>query len=145
MVQQPVERLARSHRRILVFSATADHARLLAAILKARGLTAHSVTAQTSGHERRNIISAYRARTDRTRVLVNYGVLTAGFDAPQTSAAVIARPTKSLVLYCQMVGLATRGVLAGGNRSAQILTVVDAGLPGFGNMAEAFYNWEDVW
>jgi len=140
-----VERLARSHRRILVFSATADHARLLAAILKARGLTAHSVTAQTSGHERRNIISAYRARTDRTRVLVNYGVLTAGFDAPQTSAAVIARPTKSLVLYCQMVGRATRGVLAGGNRSAQILTVVDAGLPGFGNMAEAFYNWEDVW
>lgn len=140
-----VERLTRAHHRILVFAATAEHSRLLAAILKARGHDAHSVTSQTPGFERQRIIGAYRSKNDETRILVNYGVLTTGFDAPQTSAAVIARPTKSLVLYSQMVGRATRGTRAGGNRSAQILTVVDAGLPGFGSMTEAFYNWEDVW
>ena len=37
-------------------------------------------------------------------VLVNFGVLTTGFDAPRASAVVIARPTASLVLYSQMVG-----------------------------------------
>ena len=78
-------------------------------------------------------------------VLINYGVLTTGFDAPRVSATVIARPTKSLVLYSQMVGRAIRGPKAGGNESALILTVVDTALPGFGQLAEAFMNWEDVW
>jgi superfamily II DNA or RNA helicase len=78
-------------------------------------------------------------------VLCNYGVLTAGFDAPQTSAAIIARPTKSLVLYSQMVGRATRGPRAGGHSDAEIVTVVDTTLPGFGEMIDAFRNWEDVW
>lgn len=78
-------------------------------------------------------------------VVVNYGVLTTGFDAPATSAAVIARPTRSLVLYSQMVGRATRGTRAGGNEKAEIVTVVDPHLPGFGSVADAFKNWEDVW
>jgi len=78
-------------------------------------------------------------------VICNYGVLTTGFDAPNTSATVIARPTKSLVLYSQMVGRATRGPKAGGNVTCEISTVVDIGLPGFGDLAEAFTNWEDVW
>jgi superfamily II DNA or RNA helicase len=72
-------------------------------------------------------------------------VLTTGFDAPRTSAAVIARPTKSLVLYSQMVGRAIRGVRAGGNETAVIVTVVDQGLPGFNSVADAFTNWEDIW
>lgn len=77
--------------------------------------------------------------------MCNFGVLTTGFDAPKTSAVVIARPTRSLVLYSQMVGRAIRGVRAGGNPSAEIVTVVDPMLPGFGSIAEAFVNWEDVW
>lgn len=78
-------------------------------------------------------------------MIVNYGVLTTGFDAPKTSSVLITRPTKSLVLYSQMVGRAIRGKLAGGNEEAEIVTVVDTTLPGFGNLAEAFKNWEDVW
>ena len=68
-----------------------------------------------------------------------------GFDAPKTSAAVIARPTKSLVLYSQMAGRALRGPRAGGNVEADIITVIDTKLPGFSNQAEMFFNWEDVW
>jgi superfamily II DNA or RNA helicase len=78
-------------------------------------------------------------------ILCNFGVLTTGFDAPSISAALIARPTRSLVLYSQMVGRATRGTRGGGNAKAEILTVVDPELPGFGDVAEAFTNWEDVW
>lgn len=78
-------------------------------------------------------------------VLSNYGVLTTGFDAPAASAAVIARPTRSLVLYSQMVGRVIRGPKAGGTSTCDIVTVTDPKLPGFGDVAEAFTNWEDVW
>ena len=140
-----VENLIRQHNRILVFAATVSHAKLLAVVLQARGVDASSVTGATPRDERSRIINRYKNSDIMSRVLCNYGVLTTGFDAPRTSAAVIARPTKSLVLYSQMVGRATRGPRAGGNREAEIITVVDTNLPGFGNMAAAFGNWEDVW
>jgi hypothetical protein len=44
-----------------------------------------------------------------------------------------------------MVGRAIRGKKAGGNKKAEIVTVVDSNLPGFGSVAEAFSNWEDIW
>jgi DNA repair protein RadD len=145
LIVQRTEQLAKSHERILVFAATVEHAKVLAAVLQARGCEAYAVTAMTSRSERRELIARFRADTSSPMVMCNFGVLTAGFDAPRTSAAIIARPTKSLVLYSQMVGRATRGPLAGGNAEATIATVVDTNLPGFGQLSEAFMNWEDVW
>ena len=140
-----IEDLLARHRRVLVFAATVWHAELIAAVLQARGRDAAAVTGATASTERTRRIEHFRANDDAPRVLCNYGVLTTGFDAPQTSAALIARPTQSLVLYSQMVGRAIRGPRAGGNAEAEIVTVVDAALPGFGDVADAFLNWEDVW
>jgi superfamily II DNA or RNA helicase len=140
-----VEELAKRHKRILLFAASVEHAQLLATVLHARGLHARSVTGMTPKTERLRLIDEYKNEDAAPKILCNYGVLTTGFDAPQTSAAVIARPTRSLVLYSQMVGRAIRGPKAGGNTTAEIVTVVDSALPGFGNVAEAFKNWEDVW
>ena len=103
------------------------------------------VTGESSIGERERIIRRFRSSANESIALVNFGVLTTGFDAPRTSAALIARPTKSLVLYSQMVGRATRGERAGGNLEAEIVTVVDPKLPGFGSLSESFRNWEDVW
>jgi DNA repair protein RadD len=140
-----IERLVTVHRRTLLFSATVEHASLLATVLRSLGVAAKSVSGATPSDERSRIIAWYKDKAPEPRVLANFGVLTTGFDAPATSATVIARPTKSLVLYSQMVGRATRGVKAGGNRAAEVVTVVDTALPGFGDMAEAFNNWEDIW
>jgi len=145
LILSRVEAMCERHNRLIVFAATKDHAVVLATVLRARGLWAYAVTGETPSGERSRIIRAYRQESEEPRVIVNYGVLTTGFDAPQTSAAVIARPTKSLVLFSQMVGRATRGVRAGGNKRAEVATVVDTRLPGFCDMAEAFDNWEDVW
>ncbi|KPC92159.1 DEAD/DEAH box helicase, partial [Streptomyces sp. NRRL F-6602] len=54
----------------------------------------------------------------------NCMVLTEGFDAPWTSCAVIARPTKSAGLYCQMAGRALR--LWEGKKDALLLDVMGA-------------------
>jgi DNA repair protein RadD len=145
LIVQTIEELVKRHRRILVFAATVEHSNLLAAVLSARGINASSVTGKTSTYERQLAISKFKDINDEPRVLCNYGVLTTGFDAPLTSAAVIARPTKSLVLYSQMIGRAIRGKRAGGNEVAEIVTVVDYNLPGFNSVADAFNNWEDIW
>lgn len=140
-----LEDLLKSHKRILVFAATVEHSALLASVLQARGHSAFSVTGSTSAFDRQRIIAKYKSDIDEKIILCNFGVLTTGFDAPRTSCAFIARPTRSLVLYSQMVGRALRGPKSGGNKVAKIVTVVDTALPGFGSPSEAFMNWEDVW
>lgn len=145
VIIREIEELAKQHTRILVFATTVKHAELIATILRARGFKATSVTGETPESERTRRIAEYKNTDSDSKILCNFGVLTTGFDAPQTSAAVIARPTKSLVLYSQMVGRAIRGTRAGGNDSAVIVTVVDQGLPGFSSVADAFTNWEDIW
>ena len=137
--------LAEGHRRVLVFAATVDHARVLTALLSVKGVHAGVVTGATPMRQRNQNIARFRARGGASMVLVNYGVLTTGFDAPRASAVVVARPTTSLVLYSQMVGRGIRGPKAGGTRDCTVLTVVDPNLPGFGDVAQAFLNWEDVW
>lgn len=146
VIIKELKRLVESgHRRILFFAASVHHAEIIAAALSALGFDARIVTGTTPPLTRRRIIKAFRSGSETPMILCNFGVLTTGFDAPNTSAAVIARPTRSLVLYSQMVGRATRGPKAGGNETCEVSTVVDIDLPGFGDVAQAFTNWEDVW
>lgn len=133
------------HTRILLFGASVRHAEVLAAAFSALGIESPVVTGRTAVAARERAINAFRRPSSRPMILCNFGVLTTGFDAPNTSAAIIARPTRSLVLFSQMVGRATRGPKVGGNATCEISTVVDIDLPGFGDVAEAFTNWEDVW
>ena len=145
-VLEAVEQLVgKGHRRLLVFASSVRQAQVLTALLVARDIRSIAITALTPQRVRYRSIQAFKAADDLPMVLVNYGVLTTGFDAPRVSAIVIARPTTSLVLYSQMVGRGIRGPLAGGTNSCEVVTVVDPGLPGFGSVAEAFSNWEDVW
>lgn len=140
-----LEDLTKRHQRIIFFAISVHHAKVISTVLKIRGFKAEVITGETPKYNREKIISDYKNNDPEPKILCNYGVLTTGFDAPKTSAAVITRPTKSLVLYSQMVGRAIRGVKAGGNETAEIVTVVDSQLPGFGSVTEAFHNWEDIW
>lgn len=135
----------RGHRRIIIFAVSVGNAEVLADALVANGLASAVVTGETPASRRSATLRAFKSASEAPMIVCNFGVLTTGFDAPRTSAAIIARPTKSLVLYSQMVGRATRGPKAGGNAECEILTVHDPAYPGFGDIADAFFNWEDVW
>ena len=145
LIIQKIIELLKESRRIIVFASTVEHSKLLSSVLRYKGVNAKSVTGDTPKQDRDNIINGFREDGKESMVICNYAVLTTGFDAPKTNVAVIARPTKSLVLYSQMVGRAIRGTKAGGNKKAKIVTVMDKNLGGFGNVAEAFNNWNDVW
>ena len=144
-IVRSTEAVLSRHKRVILFAASVAHAYTLTSALVARGHRADCVTGETPSATRQQVIARFKDTSDDACVICNYGVLTTGFDAPRTSAVVIARPTKSLVLYSQMVGRAIRGPKAGGNETAEVVTVVDRHLPGFGGVVDAFTNWEDVW
>ena len=135
----------KSHHRVIVFCPSLESVAMCTTELKKNGLRAVSITGATQPEQRRETIGEFRDPNGDPMALLNYGVLTAGFDAPRTSCVIIARPTTSLVLYSQMAGRAMRGKQSGGNLRCQIYTVVDTKLLGFGSVAEAFQNWEELW
>ncbi|MCA3060344.1 MAG: DEAD/DEAH box helicase [Rhodocyclaceae bacterium] len=145
LVIHEIERLLQRHKRVIVFASSVEQSGLLAAVLSARGHCASTVSSLSGVTERKRAIEDYLRDDELPRVLCNFGVLTTGFDAPRTSAALVARPTLSLVLYSQMIGRAMRGPKAGGNSQAEIVTVVDPSIKGFDSVESAFSNWEDVW
>ncbi len=128
--------------KIILFACSVSNAEVISTILAYKKVKVGIVTGQTPGESRGKIIQEYKQ--GKLDVLVNYGVLTTGFDAPITNVAVIGRPTTSLMLYSQMVGRASRGTKAGGNKECKVYTVVDD-LPGFRNMSEAFEHWNAAW
>ena len=144
-VSDLVAREMRRHNRVMVFCPSVDNAVATAEDLRGRRLDAAAVTGGTDSEERSSTVRRFRSREGPAMALLNYGVFTAGFDAPATSCVIVARPTASVVLYSQMVGRAMRGTKAGGNRNCDIWTVVDTNLPGFRSVADAFQNWEELW
>lgn len=128
---------------IIVFACSVQHSLKLASFLAISGIKAYSLDSKHDNDEtRRYKIAEYS--NGNVRILINYNILTAGFDAPVTNVAVIARPTDSLVQYSQMAGRAMRGRSSGGNEECTIYTVRDD-IPAFRSVAEAFVHWDQLW
>jgi superfamily II DNA or RNA helicase len=75
--------------------------------------------------------------------VVNYGVLTTGFDAPKTENIVICRPTFSEVLYEQIVGRGLRGSKFGGTNKCTIIDFCD-NYQRFGDQ-QAYNRFREFW
>lgn len=94
-------------RRSIVFAASVEAAKEIAEQINARGhLVAEAVVGAHGYDERKPMYD--RFREGQTDVLVNVGVLTEGADFPMCDCVVLARPTRSRILYAQMVGRALR-------------------------------------
>jgi hypothetical protein len=95
------------HRPTIVFCATVRHAHELAAMIDrlAPG-SAAAVDGETPYDERSSIVARFQ-RGD-IQFLCNAQLFIEGFDAPSCSCVAVARPTKSIGRYTQMVGRALR-------------------------------------
>lgn len=105
-VIQDVIKLASHRRNWLLFAPGVEHAKKVLAELLRCGIDAALVIGDTPSAERAAIIK--RFKSGDLRALVNVGVLTTGFDAPQTDCIVSMRPTKSGVLWQQIMGRGMR-------------------------------------
>jgi DNA repair protein RadD len=145
ILNKAIDLMKKGHKRILIFTINVQHAETLSSILGFLGFDSACITSKTDPVLRENAIKRFKENTNNPRILCNYGVLTTGFDAPKTTAAIIARPTTSLVLFSQMVGRVIRGPKVKGTNEAEIWTIVDTNLPGFDSLVGAFTNWDDAW
>lgn len=107
----------------IVFAPSKDNAVELATICRMRKCSAASITGETDAEERKLVIQGFKKGD--IKILTNFGVLTAGFDAPNIKAVIIARPTTSVVLYSQMIGRGLRGPLMGGSKDCVLVDVHD--------------------
>lgn len=109
--------LGRDRKSWLAFCCGVKHAYHVRDALRARGVSAETVTGSTPHGERDALIRDFRA--GRIRCLTNANVLTTGFDAPGVDLIAMLRPTLSTGLYVQMLGRGTR--LAPGKENCLVL------------------------
>ena len=91
---------------VLVFTRFIEEAGELVEKLSSKGIKSAIVTGETPKKERENIIAGFKS--GQIKVVSNVGTLTTGFDYPELDTIILARPTKSLALYYQMIGRAIR-------------------------------------
>jgi superfamily II DNA or RNA helicase len=94
------------HATAVTFCVGLHQAEDLAEAFQAHGIPAEAVHGQLTKQARHARLDAFHDGT--LRVLTSVGVLTEGWDEPKVSCILMARPTKSLALYTQMVGRGLR-------------------------------------
>jgi superfamily II DNA or RNA helicase len=85
-------------------SVDVQHALHVAEVMEDNGVSCRAVYGDMDIDERRETLEAFAA--GEIRALTNCQLLTEGWDSPDLGAVLMARPTKSKVLYIQCVGRA---------------------------------------
>jgi len=101
----------------IVFAVDIAHSREIAARYAQAGITAAHIDSTTPAAERKEILTRFRKK--EIKVVSNVEIITEGFDFPECEVVQLARPTKSLALYMQMVGRVMRP--ARGKKSGIVL------------------------
>ncbi|MFP8488725.1 DEAD/DEAH box helicase [Gracilimonas sp. Q87] len=90
----------------ICFTASVDHAKTLTELFNINGVPSATIEANTPKEKRKQYIADYKA--GKIKVLFNYATLTTGFDAPDTTTIILARPIGSQLLYQQILGRGLR-------------------------------------
>jgi DNA repair protein RadD len=129
---EEIVRLTKDRKSVLIFCTSIEHCKHVAERIRFySNQECAVVTGSTSSGERAEIIARFRGEkipadlwgTPRPplKFLANVGVLTTGFDAPNTDCVVLMRPTQSAGLLLQMAGRCTRLSPATGKTNCLIL------------------------
>jgi superfamily II DNA or RNA helicase len=90
----------------LAFCVNREHAREVQSQFLREGVSCGYVDAHTSVKDRKVLIDQLRRK--EIKVLVNIGTMTTGVDAPFLSCIIMARPTRSEMLFLQIIGRGLR-------------------------------------
>jgi superfamily II DNA or RNA helicase len=92
-------------RKAIVFGVNVHHSKAMAQAFNEAGIKASHCDADTPDEERQEAIHDFEQNGG---VLCNVGLWSLGVDIPCCDCVVLARPTKSIMLYRQQVGRGTR-------------------------------------
>lgn len=136
--------LNNEHIPTIVFACSVEHGKMLSAVLTIQGIKNGHIFGNMDPVERRNIIARFKDGEDDLNILINYEVLTTGFDATNIGCVFITRPTNSVVLYSQMLGRGLRGPQMGGNEYCELVDIED-NLEKYTNESQAFNYFNAYW
>ena len=111
-------------KRTIVFGANVAHSRLIAGLLREKGLRVEEVYSETPSDERKSFYAALKRGV--IDVLVNNMILTEGFNLPEIDMVAILRPTQNAALYLQMLGRGLRTCSSTEKKECLVIDVVDA-------------------
>lgn len=109
----------------IVFACSVSHAKLLSFMLSLEDIPNALVLGEMNAIDRAEAISSFKDRENPVNILINYEVLTTGFDSTNIKCVFITRPTQSIVLYSQMLGRGLRGPMMGGNTECLLVDIKD--------------------
>jgi superfamily II DNA or RNA helicase len=89
-----------------VFAVNIEHSKKIIDQYNAAGISAAHLDANTPTEIRKRLLD--RFKSGNIKIISNVGIITEGFDFPNMEFVQLARPTKSLSLYLQMIGRVTR-------------------------------------
>ncbi len=90
----------------VVFACSVKHSKRIAKEFAAKGIAAEHVDGETQAADRERILKQLSSGT--IEVICNVDVLSEGWDLPSLGAVIVARPTKSVARFLQMVGRVQR-------------------------------------
>jgi superfamily II DNA or RNA helicase len=100
------KKYASDRKSTLVFASGIAHSNDLAQEFTDNGIYCKSIDSTLSDEERNNILEEFKS--GKLPVIVNCMILTVGFDHPPIDCLILARPTKSRILYEQILGRGLR-------------------------------------
>lgn len=139
-ILQKLRELNNQGKPTIVFACSVKHAQLLSAMLTLEEIPNAVVIGDMPSNERAVAIERFKDTNDKLNIIINYEVLTTGFDATNIECVFIARPTQSVVLYSQMLGRGLRGPQMGGNSTCLLVDVKDNLKQYNENMAFSHFN-----
>ncbi|CAG8596219.1 7206_t:CDS:10 [Gigaspora margarita] len=115
-------KFAENRKSTIVFGVDIAHVENLTEMFQEYGINAYSITSKTKAYKRAEILNNFRAKF--FPVLVNCGILTEGTDVPTIDCVIMSRPTKSHVLFQQMIGRGMR--IAENKEDCLVLDFIDS-------------------
>lgn len=103
----------------LIFAATIAQGRYIKRKLRENGVAADEVYGDTRAAKRKQVVEAFRRQ--EIQAVVNVGLFTEGTDLPGVRTVFLARPTRSKILFRQMVGRGLRGPKIGGSEECTVV------------------------
>jgi DNA repair protein RadD len=100
ITQEVLEQVLNGKKRILIFMNSVQEAENLQKEIKGSNV----VSSKTNSFDRKRILDDFKQNDSDVKVLLNYGVLTTGFDCPQLDCLIYGRPTNSIEIYMQCIG-----------------------------------------
>lgn len=127
----------------IVFACSVDHAQLLSAYLNMDGIPNVVIFGDMPNSVRKKAIEDFKDPESEIKIIINFNILTTGFDSVNIGCVFITRPTKSVILYSQMIGRGLRGPKMGGGEECLLLDIKE-NLEVY-DESEAFKHFNQYW